>query len=56
MRLIHPQLEYTSSVWEPYRQGEIHDIELVQRHAEWFVCRDYRREVGAVSNILSELN
>ena len=27
--LVHPQLEYASSVRDPYHEGEIHDIEMV---------------------------
>ena len=56
MSLIRPQLEYSSSIWDPYHQGEIHNIEIVQRRAAWFVCRDCRREVGVVSSLLSKPN
>ena len=32
--LVHPQLEYASSVWDPFHQGEIHD-KLKWRLSPW---------------------
>ena len=53
MSLLRPQPDYASSVWDSYHQGEIHEI---QRHAARFVGRDYRCEVGIISNLLPKLN
>ena len=33
MSLVHQQREYASSVWDPYHQGQINDIEMIQRCA-----------------------
>ena len=53
--LICPQLEYACAVWDPHFKNDIHNIEIVQRRAARFVCRDYRREVGVVSSLLEKL-
>ena len=54
--LVCPQLVYACSIWDLYHQGEIHNIKMVQRHAAWFVCRNYRRKVGVVSSLFFKLN
>ena len=38
---VRPILEYTSSVWDPYYQDQIHKIEMVQRRAARFVMNDF---------------
>ena len=39
----------------PALQNDIHNIEMVQRRAARFGCRDYRREAGVVSSLLEKL-
>ena len=39
--LVHPQVEYACSGWNPYTKQNIHQIELVQHRAARFVFRDY---------------
>ena len=41
--LLHSQLEYACSVWNPYTKRNLHQIELVQHRAARFVLnfRDY---------------
>jgi hypothetical protein len=31
--LVRPTLKYASSVWDPYQQNDIHQLEMVQRRA-----------------------
>ena len=53
--LVRPQLEYACAVWDPHLKNDIYILEMVQRHAAWFVCRDYRREAGVISSLLEKL-
>lgn len=53
--LVRPHLEYASAVWDPYRQHQIHKIEMIQRRAARFVNNTYSREPGTVTNILQSL-
>ena len=53
--LVPPHLEYSSAVWDPYRQCHIDKIEMVQRKAARFVTNTYSREPGTVTNILQSL-
>ena len=53
--LVRPQLEYACAVWDPHFKYDIYNIEMVQRRAARFVCRDYRREAGVVSSLLEKL-
>ena len=41
--LVHPQLEYPCSVWNPYTKWNIHQIEQVQHRPARFVFRDYSK-------------
>ena len=41
--LIRPNLEYGSSVWDPFRQYQIDAVEMVQRRAARFVTGQYNR-------------
>lgn len=41
--LIRPQLEYSSSVWNPYTKRNINKIEMVQHRAARFVENEYSR-------------
>ena len=40
---VRPIVEYASTVWDPYRAYQQHQIEMVQRRAARFVCNRYRR-------------
>ena len=40
--LVRPQLEYASTVWDPYQQGHIDQIEKVQRRAARYATGRYR--------------
>ena len=42
-RLVRPQLEYASEVWNPSTITEINRIEQIQRAAARFVFADYRK-------------
>jgi len=44
--LVHPQLEYCSSVWDPYQQIYINKIEMTQRRAARFIQNNYSRQAS----------
>ena len=52
--LVRPVLEYSSVVWDPWQENQIHSLEMVQRKAARFVCRRYHN-TSSVSNMLHEL-
>ena len=52
--LIRPQLEYYSSVWDPYHQTDKATLERVQRSAARFVTGDYKRE-SSVTTMINNL-
>ena len=55
--LVHPLLEYSSSVWDPHTQVLINKIEIVQRLAARFCHNDYTsRETGCVSEMITKLH
>ena len=39
--LVRPQLEYASTVWDPYQDNHINKIEKIQNQAARFVLHDY---------------
>jgi hypothetical protein len=41
--LVRPNLEYGSSVWDPFRQYQIDAVEMVQRRAARFVTGQYNQ-------------
>ena len=47
-------LEYGSSVWDPFRQYQIDAVEMVQRRAARFVTSQYNR-YQSVTSMLQEL-
>ena len=53
--MIHPILEYGSSVWDPYIQGLQDELEKVQNRAARLVTRNYTREDGSMTGILEQL-
>jgi hypothetical protein len=44
LSLVRPLLEYCGSIWNPYRQGQKNDVEMVQRRAARFVTGKYQRD------------
>ena len=41
--MVHPILEYVSTVWDPHTNVNITKLESVQRHAARFCLGDYSR-------------
>ena len=56
-RLVHPVLEYGSSVWDPHTKCPQEELEKVQNRAARFVTRNYRYtfEEGSMTGILEQL-
>ena len=52
--LVRPLVEYSSSVWSPYTQNNIHKIEMVQRRAARWTLDNYTRQ-ASVSEMLTHL-
>ena len=44
--LAGPQIEYASTIWDPFTQENQNKLEVVQRRAARFACNNYRREVS----------
>ena len=53
--MVHPILEYGSSVWDPYTLDLQDDLEKVQNRAARFVTRNYTREEGIMTGIFEQL-
>ena len=53
--MVHPILEYASSVWDPHTTANIQKLESVQRRAARFCLNDHSR-YSSVTNILLSLN
>ena len=54
MSLVRPQLEYASSVWDPYTDVLYGELERVQRRAARFVKNDYRH-TSSVTGMMEDL-
>ena len=52
--MIRPSLEYACTVWDPYTQGNIYKLEMVQRRAARFVLGRYNN-TSSVGDMLLEL-
>ena len=52
--LVRSLVEYSSSVWSPYTQNNIHKIEMVQRRAARWTLDNYTRQ-ARVSEMLTHL-
>ena len=51
--MVRPRLEYSSTVWDPHNNRDIHNQEQVQRRAARFVNRNYtERTPGCVTNMV----
>ena len=53
LSLVHPILEYSSSVWDPYLLSDIQSIEKAQRCAAQWVSSDYK--FSSVTSMLNDL-
>ena len=53
--MVHPILEYGSSVWEPYTDKLQVELEKVKNRAAMFVTRNYVYEPGSMTGILGQL-
>ena len=53
--LVRPQLEYSSSVWDPYTSKNINKIEMVQRRAVRWVFNDYTRGETSITKLRRKL-
>ena len=55
--LVRSTLEYGSSVWDPYLEKDIYQLEKIQRKAVRFIKNDYKSNTpGSVTNMLVELD
>ncbi len=52
--LVRPQVEYASSIWDPYTKENIHKIEMVQRRAARWTQNDYST-YSSVTDMLDRL-
>ena len=43
--LVRSSLEYSSAVWDPFRQKDIDKLEKIQRSAARFVTQNYRQKL-----------
>ena len=51
---MHPHLEYSCTLWDPYNQGLIQKLEAVQRRAARFACRNNDHH-SSVTKMLEDL-
>ena len=54
--MVHPILEYRSSVWDPHTDKLQEELKRVQNRAARFVTRNYVYETGSMPGILGQLN
>lgn len=52
--MVRSRLEYGSIIWDPFKTKQIDELEMVQRRAARFVCRDYKR-TSSVTSMMKEL-
>ena len=48
--LVRSSLEYSSAVWDPFRQKDIDKLEKMQRSAARFVTQNYRQTASVTSH------
>ncbi len=53
--LVRPVLDYASSVWDPYQQGDINRIQAVQRRAARYVTNRFHN-TSSPTEMLLDLN
>ena len=51
--LVRPLLEYGCTVWDPYTEGSIHQLEMVQRRVARYVLNRYHN-TSSVSEMLQQ--
>ena len=51
--MVRPQLEYTSIVWDPIYNNDVHRIENIQRRAARWIMKDYRSYFNATTTFLA---
>ena len=54
-QMVHPILEYRSSVWDPYTDNLQEELGKVQNRAARFVTRNYVYESESITGILGQL-
>ena len=52
--LVRPQLEYAAAVWDPHTKENQNKIEMVQRRAARFACKNYDMK-ASVTTMLQNL-
>ena len=52
--LVRPQIEYASTIWDLFPQGNQNKTEMVQRRTACFACNNYRHK-ASVTSMLDEL-
>ena len=52
--IVHPMLEYCSTIWNPYQKDQIYKLEMVQRRAARYTTNRYHNtsSVSALSDHL----
>ena len=53
--LVRPILEYSCSVWDPYKKYQIDQLELINKRAARFVTGNYSMEHGSTSRNMKAL-
>ena len=53
--LVRPNLEYCSTIWNPYHKDQIYKLEMVQRRAARYAINRYHN-TSSVSEMLDHLN
>jgi hypothetical protein len=53
--IVRPQVEYSSSVWDPFYANQIDTIEMIQRKAARFCLNRYQK-LDSVTDMLQQLN
>lgn len=57
LSLVRSQLDYGSTIYDPYLQQDINKLEKVQRRGVRFITQDYKsREEGCVTKMMKDLN
>ncbi|XP_072030812.1 uncharacterized protein [Amphiura filiformis] len=54
--LVRPQVEYSSSVWDPHTKTNIDQLERVQKRAARFILNDYKsKSPGCATQMVKDL-
>lgn len=53
--LVRPLVEYSSTVWDPYTQNNIWNLEMVQRRSARYVLNQYHT-TASVTTMINQLN